>query len=71
MGKPAAMCLAIDTPEEETRELQEAISSSTLRIYRSSDRTGAAIGGTPEECVRDCSGHIGRTRDWETMPERR
>ena len=44
-GKPAAMCLAIDLPEEATRELQEAISSSTLRLYRSEDLTGAAIGG--------------------------
>ncbi len=46
IGKPAAMCLAIDSPEEETRQLQRAISSSTLRIYRSRDRIGAAIGGT-------------------------
>lgn len=45
-GMPAAMCLAIDSPEDETRKLQEAISSSTLRIYRSNDRIGAAIGGT-------------------------
>lgn len=45
-GKPAAMCLAIDSSDEEARKLQEAISSSTLRIYRSEDLTGAAIGGT-------------------------
>ena len=35
----------IDLPEEATRELQEAISSSTLRLYRAEDLTGAAIGG--------------------------
>ncbi len=45
-GKPAAMCLAIQCDEKKTRELQESISSSTLRIYRSEDRKGAAIGGT-------------------------
>lgn len=46
IGKPAAMCLAVDSSEVETKTLQEAISSSTLRIYRSDDRVGAAIGGT-------------------------
>lgn len=45
-GKLAALCLAIDLPEEEKRALQRAISSRTLRIYRSEDRVGAAIGGT-------------------------
>ncbi|MAE53467.1 MAG: glycerol-3-phosphate dehydrogenase [Opitutae bacterium] len=45
-GKPAAMCLAINSPEDQTKVLQEAISSSTLRIYRSEDQIGAAIGGT-------------------------
>lgn len=44
-GKPAAMCLAIDLTEDDTRDLQAAISSSTLRIYRSDDLAGAAIGG--------------------------
>ena len=44
-GKPAAMCLAIDLPEGNTRDLQEAMSSSTLRLYRSNDLVGAAIGG--------------------------
>ena len=40
------MCLAINSPNEEIRQLQEAISSTSLRVYRSSDRVGAAIGGT-------------------------
>ena len=44
-GKPAAMCLALDQMEADTLSLQEAISSSSLRIYRSDDRVGAAIGG--------------------------
>ena len=45
LGKPAAMSLATDCPEEHASELQEAISSKSLRIYRLKDRTGAAIGG--------------------------
>ena len=44
-GKPAAMCLALNRMEADTLSLQEAISSSSLRIYRSDDRVGAAIGG--------------------------
>ena len=67
--KPAAMCLAIDLTEEATRELQEAISSSTLRLYRSEDLTGAAIGGCLKMCMRS-RWEFRMVLHWETMPGR-
>ncbi len=45
LSKPAAMCLALHADAEETQILQSALSSTRLRIYRSDDLFGAAIGG--------------------------
>lgn len=43
-GKPAAMVLAMDGSESERRSLQIELSSSHLRMYRSDDRVGVALG---------------------------
>ncbi len=43
-GKPAAMVLAMDGSDDESGELQVQLSSSFLRIYRSGDLVGVALG---------------------------
>ena len=43
-GKPAAMVLAMDGSESERQSLQIELSSSHLRMYRSDDRVGVALG---------------------------
>ena len=43
-GKPAAMVLAMDGSESERRTLQIELSSLYLRMYRSDDRIGVALG---------------------------
>ncbi len=43
-AKPAAMVLAMDGSDAERQELQVQLSSSFLRIYRSDDRVGVALG---------------------------
>ena len=42
--KPTAMVLAMDCVEEELIELQNSISSKSMRIYRSEDRIGVGLG---------------------------
>ena len=43
-GKPAAMVLAIEGSENNRVNLQSELSSSNLRIYRSNDLVGVALG---------------------------
>jgi glycerol-3-phosphate dehydrogenase (NAD(P)+) len=44
INKPTAMVLAMDCKEVELIELQSNLSSETMRIYRSEDRIGVALG---------------------------
>lgn len=48
-GKPAAMVLAINGSDLDRKKLQSEISSAFLRIYRSDDRTGVALGS----CIKN------------------
>ena len=43
-GKPAAMVLAINCDPPELIKLQNSLSSKSMRIYRSEDRIGVALG---------------------------
>ena len=44
INKPTAMVLAMDCKEVELIELQSNLSSESMRIYRSEDRIGVALG---------------------------
>jgi len=44
-GKPTAIVLAADGEEDSLTDAQHAISSDTLRVYRSDDVTGVELGG--------------------------
>ena len=44
INKPTAMVLAMDCKEVELIELQSNLSSKSMRIYRSEDRIGVALG---------------------------
>ncbi len=44
-GKPTALVLASNAPEELACEVQQAFSGESLRIYRSDDLVGAELGG--------------------------
>lgn len=55
-GQPSAIVLASDANEEDTIALQEALSSDTLRVYRSSDMAGVEIGGSLKNVYAIASG---------------
>lgn len=44
-GQPSALVLASNAPDADRKALQEALSSSSLRIYTSSDLVGVELGG--------------------------
>lgn len=45
-GKPSAIVLASKCPADELRDLQEAMSGPTLRIYTTDDTNGVCLGGS-------------------------
>lgn len=55
-GQPSALVLATNGSEEETAQLQAALSSETLRVYTSSDLVGVELGGCLKNVYAIASG---------------
>lgn len=55
-GQPSAIVLATDADSETTTQLQEAISSDSLRVYTSTDMVGVELGGCLKNVYAIASG---------------